>query len=159
MVAAAMLAGVTVSLLAAEGPDQPVPPDSRFGTSVLVTGLEAVPVRFADPGSAAFLRPGDRVDVLAAEDPSDPFARPSRSVSGGRSGPDPAGAARVAEDVSVLEISGSTDGSAGGPALARGAGGDPGLVFLAVDNATAERLAGASARARLSYALRSPAGH
>jgi Flp pilus assembly protein CpaB len=34
------------------------------------TDMVAVPVRFADAGAAALLRPGDRIDVLAAPDPT-----------------------------------------------------------------------------------------
>jgi hypothetical protein len=145
-VGAAGFAGVTVALLAAETPGPPPAPASRFSAQALVNGLVAVPVRFADAGSAAFLRPGDRVDVLAADD-SGPA--PSRSVPDALAGTAPPPGATVAADVSVLEITGSGQRSA----LPRSTEGDGGLVFLAVDNATAERLARAAARERLSYAL------
>lgn len=56
----------------------------------------------------------------------------------------------VAADVSVLEIAHSADPGS----LTRSAPDDGGLVFLAVDNATAARLARAAVAARLSYALR-----
>jgi hypothetical protein len=148
---AAGFAGVSVALLAAEHPDPPSSQVSRFSADALVTGLVAVPVRFADPGSAAFLRPGDHIDVLAADD-SGPASSHSVPDSLAPVAPDPGTAA--ATDVSVLDITGPDRG----PAPARSAPEDGGLVVLAVDNATAARLARAAVHSRLSYALHPPHG-
>jgi hypothetical protein len=143
---AAGFAGVSVALLAAEHPDPPPASASRFSANALVTGLVAVPVRFADPGSAAFLRPGDHIDVLAADDSGQASSRsvpdPLVPVAS-----DPGTAA--ATDVSVLEITGPGIG----PTPPRTGSEDTGLVFLAVDNPTAARLARAAVRGHLSFAL------
>lgn len=95
-------------------------------TRLLPEGQVAAPVRLADLAVAALVRTGDRVDVLAT----------------------PHDAARtevVAADALVL----ATDGRP------RAASGDPGggLLLLAVDAATAERLAAASAAATLTVTL------
>lgn len=158
-VAAAGFAGAAVALAAGghhadRTPDAGPPP--RFGTTPLVNGLVAVPVRFADPGSAGFLRPGDRIDVLAADDqgPGGPGAVPD----GGPPPSAPSAAAvgapdsRAATDVTVLGVNApAADGLVGS-----GTSDGGGLVYLAVDNATAARLARAAAHSRLSYALHAP---
>jgi Flp pilus assembly protein CpaB len=155
VVATAGFAGVTVALLATETPDRPVATPSRFTAQALVNGLVAIPVRFADPGSAAYLRPGDRVDVLAADDSAAAEPPRSRSVPDAlAAGPSP-GDTTVATNVSVLETTAPAQRST----LPRSTDADAGLVFLAVDNATAERLARAAARERLSYALHPPQDH
>lgn len=88
--------------------------------------LVAVPVRLADPASAALLRPGDRVDVLAAS--TAPDAPPSASV--------------VAAAAPVLAVPpGSAD--------LEGA-----LVVVATPSATAARLAAAAVSSRLSVVVR-----
>jgi Flp pilus assembly protein CpaB len=102
-------------------------------TAQLSPGQVAAPVRLADLAVAALLRPGDRVDVLA-------------SVS------DAARAEVVAASALVLAATGSADSSTG--SAATGADGTTGgLVLLAVDAATAERLAAASASATLTVTL------
>ncbi|NUR24301.1 MAG: hypothetical protein HOV83_00325, partial [Catenulispora sp.] len=55
---AAGFAGVSMALLSAEhsGPPPRRPP--RFAAEPLMSGLVAVPVRFADAGSAGYLRAG-----------------------------------------------------------------------------------------------------
>lgn len=151
---AAGFAGVSMALLTAEhsAPQPRRPP--RFAAEALLSGLVAVPVRFADAGSTGYLRPGDRIDVLAAHEagpggppgPSDPAAGPAHDSD---SGP-PRGETAVAVAVSVLEIAHSADAGS----LTRSAPDDGGLVFLAVDNATAARLARAAVADRLSYVLR-----
>lgn len=89
-------------------------------------GLVAVPVRLADPAAAALLRPGDRVDVLAAA-----------------TGPDgPPAAAVVAAAAPVLAVPAST-------AAAEGA-----LVVLAASPLQAARLASAEVSSRLSVVVR-----
>jgi Flp pilus assembly protein CpaB len=75
------------------------------------------------------LRPGDRVDVIAAEDPA--TGGEARLIARG---------ARVARSPESL---GGASGTAGGGAL----------VALSVPRATAARLAGASATARLAVTL------
>jgi Flp pilus assembly protein CpaB len=122
-----------------------------------MSGLVAVPVRFADAGSTGYLRPGDRIDVLAARDlgpGTPPDAVGPDPAAAGPTGREPAGPPRgettVAVDVPVLEIAHAADSAA----LSRAAPDDGGLVFLAVDDATAARLAHAAVADRLSYALR-----
>lgn len=88
--------------------------------------LVAVPVRLADPASATLLRPGDRVDVLAAD--TSPGA--------------PASATVVAASVPVLAVpppSGDLEGA---------------LVVVATPVATAARLAAAAVSSRLSVVVR-----
>lgn len=116
--------------------------DVRFVSSGLLDRLSgpgsvAAPVRIADAGEVALVRPGDRVDVLAA---------PTSETGGGldegaRSG---RAAVPVASGAVVLSIpqeaaSGVTDG---------------GLVVLAVSSQTARALAAAATTDRLSLVLR-----
>jgi hypothetical protein len=151
---AAGFAGVSMAMLTAEHSVPPPRRPPRFAAESLLSGLVAVPVRFADAGSAGYLRPGDRIDVLAARDAS-PGEPPGPSGPAPGSGPDPGpgaprGETAVAVDVSVLEIAHAAEAGS----LTRSAPEDGGLVFLAVDNATAARLARAAVADRLSYALR-----
>jgi pilus assembly protein CpaB len=101
----------------------------------LAAGTVAAPVRIADAESAALLRPGDVVDLLAAA------AAPDA----------PTGEARlVASGVRVLlaprqQRSGLTAG------LGNGA-----LLLVATSSSTAARLAAAAATDRLSVVLRGP---
>ncbi len=81
------------------------------------------PVRIADPATVRLLRPGDRVDVLAA-------------------GADDGPARTVARHVRVQQVP-----SAHGPRP------DSALVVLKVPRTTATRLAGAAAHARLSVTM------
>jgi Flp pilus assembly protein CpaB len=151
---AAGFAGVSMAMLTAEHSAPPPRRPPRFAAESLMSGLVAVPVRFADAGSTGYLRPGDRIDVLAARDagPGGPPGPPD-PVPGSASDPGaepPRRETAVAVDVSVLEIAHSADAGS----LTRSAPDDGGLVFLAVDNATAVRLARAAVADRLSYALR-----
>ena len=86
-------------------------------------GLVATPVRLADPATAALLRPGDRVDVLAAS-------------SDGRQ----QSATTVAADLEVLAVppGGDSEGA---------------LVVLAATPETAARLAAAGVASRLSVTV------
>ena len=97
-------------------------------TALLPPDLVAAPVRLADLAVAALVRTGDRVDVLAAF-------------------PDGEQAELVAAGALVL-------------AAPRPASEDPdpaaGLLVLAVDPATAARLAAASTRATLTVSLPPP---
>ena len=86
----------------------------------------AAPVRIADAATVGLLRPGDRVDVVAAEDPAT------------------GGTARVlARGARVTKV----------PEPLGGAGESGALVVLSVPRASAARLVGASATARLAVTL------
>ncbi|MDO0927263.1 hypothetical protein QQY24_18270 [Streptomyces sp. TG1A-8] len=84
------------------------------------------PVRIADAATVRLLRPGDRVDVIAAGDPAD----------GG-------GARVLARGVRVTGVPEPLEGAAESGAL----------VVLSVPRATAAALVGASATARLAVTL------
>jgi len=88
-------------------------------------GLVAVPVRLADPASTALVRPGDRVDVLAAS--SSPGGPPAASV--------------VAAAVQVLAVPPASEDVEGA------------LLVVATPSATAVRLAGAAVSAQLSVVV------
>ena len=89
-------------------------------------GLVAVPVRLAEPATSNLLRPGDRVDVLAAG-----------------TGPDaPLSAVVVAADSAVLAVP------------PRGADAEGALVVLATSPSTAARLGAAAVSSRLSVTVR-----
>ncbi|WP_171116641.1 MULTISPECIES: hypothetical protein [Streptomyces] len=86
----------------------------------------SAPVRIADAATVRLLRPGDRVDVVAAEETA------------------PGGAADVvARGALVTQVPEPLDGEVDSGAL----------VVLSVPRATAARLAGASATARLAVTL------
>jgi hypothetical protein len=101
-------------------------PVRRHGPADMVRA----PVRISDAAAVRLLRPGDRVDVIAAEDPS-------------RGG----GAQVLARGVRVARLPEPLDTGADGASEA-GA-----LVVLSVPRATAARLVGASATARLAVTL------
>ncbi|MFI8088514.1 hypothetical protein ACIF9R_09355 [Streptomyces sp. NPDC086080] len=106
------------------------PGDRPMRTRHAATRVKA-PVRIADAATVRLLRPGDLVDVIAAEE----------TASGG----DARVVARGARVTEVPEPDGGADG--GGP-------GDGGaLVVLSVPRTTAAGLAGASATARLAVTL------
>ncbi|MER6031983.1 hypothetical protein [Streptomyces sp. NPDC001851] len=91
-----------------------------------VVDVVTAPVRIADAATVRLLRPGDRVDVLAAE------------------GASPGGVARVlARGVRVTRVPEPLEGGAESGAL----------VVLSVPRTTAARLVGASATARLAVTL------
>ncbi|MFE6860358.1 SAF domain-containing protein [Nocardia sp. NPDC057668] len=92
-----------------------------------------VPIRLADNGVAEVLRPGDRVDVVAAAD------------TGGAGRP----ARLLASDAAVVLVSG---GSAGGGPSARGR--DEPLVLVALDARHATVIAAASLRTALTVVVR-----
>ncbi|MEU9475442.1 hypothetical protein [Streptomyces sp. NPDC048191] len=127
---------VTAAALVAAGPRTGADPhgvDRARGHPVTVpvrrhAAVEAVtaPVRIADAATVRLLRPGDRVDVIAAEDPS------------------AGGVARVlARGARVTRVPEPLEGGAESGAL----------VVLSVPRATAARLVGASATARLAVTL------
>jgi Flp pilus assembly protein CpaB len=106
--------------------------DVRLLGSALLAGgpgLVATPVRLADPGTAALLHAGDRVDVLAAT---------TEATASGS-------AATVASGLQVLAVpsAGQHDG-------------DGALVVLAARPLVAARLAAAAVRSRLSVTVLAP---
>ncbi|RFU83373.1 hypothetical protein DY218_28070 [Streptomyces triticagri] len=92
------------------------------------TALVTAPVRIADAETVRLLRPGDRVDVIAAD-------------------PDEASARVVAAGVRVQHVPEGA-GDAADATLRDGA-----LVVLSVPRTTAVRLAGAAANARLAVTV------
>ncbi|WP_405447893.1 hypothetical protein OG399_21440 [Streptomyces achromogenes] len=125
---------VTAAALVAAGPGtgpEPLGPQRPRGHPVTgpvrprpVAEPVTAPVRIADAATVRLLRPGDRVDVIAAQDST--------------------GGARVlARGVRVTKVPEPLDGAAESGAL----------VVLSVPRATAARLVGASATARLAVTL------
>ena len=106
------------------------------------TEFVAAPIRLADSGQAALIRPGDTVDVIAAR----------ASDGGGQS------AERVATDVRVITIAGANDDASGllpGSGDSSTAATETGsLIVLAVTPVTATDLAAASTRSKLSVVLK-----
>ncbi|MFI2783417.1 RcpC/CpaB family pilus assembly protein [Streptomyces sp. ALB3] len=101
--------------------------------------LVSAPVRIADAATVGLLRPGDRVDVIAAVDAVDGDAE----------------ARVVARDVRVAEIPGPA-GDGGAPVPETGGEAGPGsgaLVVLSVERDLVAALAGAGASGRLAVAV------
>ncbi|MEJ8669775.1 hypothetical protein WKI71_19110 [Streptomyces sp. MS1.AVA.1] len=127
---------VTAAALVAAGPGEadrarghPAPEPVRHHRAVeRARAVETVsaPVRISDGATVRLLRPGDRIDVIAAQE----------SVAGGD-------ARVVARGVRVTEV----------PELLDAASESGALVVLSVPRSTAARLAGASATARLAVTL------
>ncbi|MER5929592.1 hypothetical protein [Streptomyces sp. NPDC002054] len=126
------LAVAAVAALAAGGAEarpsrsEPPPAPLPSGPRAAPVRLVSAPVRIADAATVRLLRPGDRVDVVAAERDG-----PARVL---------AAAARVAE---VPEVPDADKGVADGGAL----------VVLSVPRDTARELVGAGTRARLAVTL------
>jgi hypothetical protein len=101
-------------------------------TALLEPGQVAAAVRLADLAVAALVRTGDRVDVLA----SPPEADRAETVVAG-----------------ALVLAAGTPGTGGSAAAT-----DPadGLILVAVDGATAARLAAAAASSTLTVTLTPP---
>ncbi|WP_330236184.1 RcpC/CpaB family pilus assembly protein [Streptomyces sp. NBC_00566] len=112
-------------------------PVRRHGPGELVRA----PVRIADAAAVRLLRPGDRVDVIAAEE---------RSADGGAARVLARGA-RVARLPELPEL--PAQGEEPGAGVGEGSVTAGALVVLAVPRATAARLVGASPTARLAVAL------
>jgi pilus assembly protein CpaB len=131
--------------------------DRRFvGPSLLAgfgEGLVAVPVRLADPGVLAVLRPGDLVDVLAAHPAGDPTLADSPTAPDHASSPGLA--AVVAAGVRVIAVPAAgpnVEDSTGAASI--GLGGDGALVILATTPQAAQRLAAAAVTSSLSAIIR-----
>jgi pilus assembly protein CpaB len=129
--------------------------DVRLVGPGLTSGLRqpdsvAVPVRLADGESAALLRAGDRVDLLATPaDGAGPLTgEPDRQAVevSGEATEVPGDAVPVAVGVRVLAVL----------ARSEAATEDGVVVVVAAAEETAHRLAGLAAHARLSIALRPP---
>jgi Flp pilus assembly protein CpaB len=123
--------------------------DVRLVGRALTSGLGpadsvAVPVRLADGETASFLHTGDRVDLLAT--PADGAAGLAADPSAQAAGVTPEGAVAVAAGVRVLAVLTRPDAT-----LEDGV-----LVLVATSVEGARRLAGATAHARVSVALRPP---
>ncbi|MEU2059787.1 RcpC/CpaB family pilus assembly protein [Streptomyces sp. NPDC013455] len=116
--------------------------------------MVAAPVRIADAATVRLLRPGDRVDVIAAQDPP---------VGGGVHVPGEGvrvsgdGVRVLARGVRVTKVPRPPDGSAGTGAAGSTAGGSlvesGALVVLSVPRTEAARLVGVGATARLAVTL------
>ncbi|MEU1401598.1 hypothetical protein ABZ471_04395 [Streptomyces sp. NPDC005728] len=128
---------VTAAALVAAGPrtstEEPHRADRARGHPVTepvrrqpTVDMVTAPVRIADAATVRLLQPGDRVDVIAAEDPS----------TGG-------GARVLARGVRVTKVPEPLEGAAESGAL----------VVLSVPRTMAARLVGASATARLAVTL------
>lgn len=118
-------------------------------TDLLPAGQVAAAVRPADLAVTGLVRPGDRVDVLAAG-AADAAGADGGGVSGG-------GAEPVARGALVLAVpAAASSGPTGTTADGRAGAGPAGLLVLAVDRDTAARLAAASAGATLSVTLAGP---
>ena len=108
--------------------------------------LVAAPVRIADAEAVRLLRPGDRVDVLAA-----PVSRGPTGLSADLGGERPAGPARVvARRARVAEVPARAEGAP--PAAGPAASGEGALLVLSVTPETAAELAGAAVGSRLAVA-------
>ncbi|WP_306332186.1 RcpC/CpaB family pilus assembly protein [Streptomyces sp. KL109B] len=132
---AAALAAAVPSSGAGRGPE---PPRGRAAPGERVTASApavSAPVRIADAGAVRLLRPGDRVDVVAARADGGPGVRVLASGARVTSVPKPG--PTLGQDSGVGETS-----AAGGA-----------LVVLTVGRATAARLAGAGAASRLAVTV------
>ncbi|WP_436777852.1 Flp pilus assembly protein CpaB [Yinghuangia sp. YIM S09857] len=100
-------------------------------------GTVALPVRFADPDAARLLRPGDRIDVLAARTSDGPSV--TLPATGG---PAPPQARVVAGAAAVLARPDTGEDRTGG------------LLILSVSPEAAAAIAGAAAAGPLTYTIR-----
>ncbi|MFI7588798.1 RcpC/CpaB family pilus assembly protein [Spongisporangium articulatum] len=133
---------------------EPVTDARLVGRSLLLGqpgGSVAVAVRLADAAGAALVRPGDRVDVLAARADGESAAASA----------DPVASAALVLNVPAAQSDSAAEGGgvlgltrASGASAAEGASA---VLLLAVDRATAARLAAAQADQLLSVALLPPA--
>ncbi|MER5944735.1 hypothetical protein ABT127_01580 [Streptomyces sp. NPDC001904] len=132
----ALTAAALAAAVPSSGPPGPghqraqAPPGERAGAARR-TSVVSAPVRIADAGAVRLLRPGDRVDVVAARADGVPGARVLAS------------GARVVSVPRAPRSGGPGDVADGGGAL----------VVLSVERATAARLAGAGAASRLAVTV------
>jgi Flp pilus assembly protein CpaB len=150
--------------------------DARLLGRGLAAGLSppesvAVPVRLADAQTAALVRPGDRIDLLAT--PTDAAGGPIGDPVGAAAGAVPGATQPSAAAADPARAAGSAGRPAGGPApdaivlaaalrvlavLAdpQASATDGVLVVVAASDRVARRLTAAAAQQRLSIALRPP---
>ncbi|MEV1022227.1 RcpC/CpaB family pilus assembly protein [Streptomyces sp. NPDC050264] len=134
LAAAALAAAVPSSGAGRAHERAQAPPGERArGPAVLVSA----PVRIADAGAVRLLRPGDRVDVVAARADGRPGVRVLASGARVTSVPEE----EPPSDPAASDLPGDTV-TAGGS-----------LVVLSVGRATAARLAGAGATSRLAVTV------
>jgi Flp pilus assembly protein CpaB len=114
------------------------------------TGLVAAPIRLADAQSAALVRPGDRIDVIAAAGQDAPVD--DTGAAGYPS--DPTGAAATSETTAHAVAVGVRVLLVPAPGQAQDNAGA--LLVLAVSPGTARDLAAASARGPLSLVIERP---
>lgn len=104
-------------------------------------GTVALPVRFADPDAARLLRPGDRIDVLAALTSDVPSGALPPTAD-----PRSPRARVIAGDAAVLARPNSGEDR------------DGGLLILSVTPESAAAIAGAAAAGPLTYTIRTAPG-
>jgi len=103
-------------------------------------GIVAVPVRISDAGSLAYVRVGDRIDLIAAG-----TVPTTGGGSAGGSGGAEGATSTVASGVPVLAVAPADSTETG----------EGGLLVVATTSATARAIAGAAITSRVSVALRS----
>lgn len=101
-------------------------------TLAVPPGTVGVPVQLAEPATAAVLRPGDRVDVVArvARPGASPGAASTAPTSGNPSATDHSESVVLARDVLVLSVNSYADRSP-----------DEGVIYLAMKKDQAQRVA------------------
>ncbi|MGW4204083.1 hypothetical protein [Streptomyces sp. NPDC004726] len=144
MAAGLALTAAALAASGARGADGPAGPDAGSAVAApqraprpaaegrSTAELVSAPVRIADAATVRLLRPGDRVDVIAAPG--------SSAVPGADGSPD---ARVVATGARVTEV----------PKFRETVGEDGALVVLSVPRATAAELAGAGATSRLAVTV------
>lgn len=147
--------------------------DARLLGRGLATGLSsesvAVPVRLADGGTTALLRPGDRVDLLAVRVPAIPGGEPvtepdppppAASGTGGRAPPPDDATEDAGSDRAVPAERGRASVVAAGVRVlavvsdAESATTDGVLIVVAASDSAARRIVAAGASAQVSVVLR-----
>ncbi|MEV7415743.1 hypothetical protein [Streptomyces sp. NPDC089919] len=121
--AAAALAAAGPQAQASRGDPPPRPP----AAAVAAVAMVSAPVRISDAATVRLLRPGDRVDVVAAGEPGRERERPRVVAAGAR----------------VVQV----------PPAEAGVGDGGALVVLSVPRETARALVGAAAVAHLAVTL------
>ncbi len=105
-------------------------------------GLVGVPVQLAEPATAAVLRPGDRVDVVART--SRPAATPDRSPTSENSpSPGPPTSTVLARDVLVLSVNADSHTSP-----------DAVVIYLAMKKDHAERVSSSAPDVAMGITVR-----
>jgi Flp pilus assembly protein CpaB len=158
--AAAASAGIVRSGLAGRvlaGPMRRGEPltDARLVGSRLLSGygpgLVAVPVRVADPASARLLRPGDRIDVLAAPASTGELGDDETAALGSR--PATVRARPLVSAVPVIAIPGAGGENKDGPGFGGTPSDDGALIVVAARHEQAATLAGPAGGSRLSFVI------